>query len=61
MARNGRRTLIVRIADKLKLSPGITDSTNLDRKYFPDEKIHLDKYNLPRNNNKTIQSIPCIS
>jgi hypothetical protein len=29
MARNGRRTRIVRIADKLKLSPGITDSINL--------------------------------
>jgi hypothetical protein len=29
MARNGRRTRTVRIADKLKLSPGITDSTNL--------------------------------
>ncbi len=29
MARNGRRTRTVRIADKLKLSPGISDSTNL--------------------------------
>ena len=30
MARNGRRTRTVRIADKLKLSPGIKASTNLD-------------------------------
>ncbi len=29
IARNGRRTRIVRIADKLKLSPGRTDSINL--------------------------------
>ena len=29
IARNGRRTRIVRIADKLKLSPGIIDSTSL--------------------------------
>jgi hypothetical protein len=29
MARNGRRTRIVRMADRLKLSPGIIDSSNL--------------------------------
>jgi hypothetical protein len=33
MARNGRRTRTVRIADKLKLSPGINDSTNLYFQY----------------------------
>ena len=32
IARNGRRTRIVRMADKLKLSPGKTDSTNLKNK-----------------------------
>ena len=31
IARNGRRTRIVRMADKLKLSPGITDSINLEQ------------------------------
>lgn len=32
IARNGRRTRIVRIADKLRLSPGRTDSMSLDEK-----------------------------
>ena len=31
IARNGRRTRTVRIADKLRLSPGINASTNLNR------------------------------
>lgn len=34
IARKGRRTRTVRIADRLRLSPGISDSTKLEEEYF---------------------------
>ena len=63
MARNGRRTRTVRIADKLRLSPGRRDSISLNQATKLLSRI-IDKQTnkfSPRNNNKTIQTIPCIS
>lgn len=61
MARNGRSTRTVRIADKLKLSPGINDSTNLNNKENIYIYIDFIEKNIPSNNNETIKSIPGFS
>lgn len=64
MARNGRRTRTVRIADRLRLSPGINDSTNLQRRKKCQNRIGSSferQRILPRDNDETVQAIPGFS
>ena len=63
IARSGRSTRTVRIAERLRLSPGINDSTNLETRRMHRsvsfETRRLEQI-LPGKNDKTVQSIPCL-